>query len=90
MKQINSREAYWLVWACTKGAEEFFSWTRRRRSGTTIIAGAYVIRYSQEGSWQEEHRRMDNVAQVSRAASLALAARPSVDFCGYWQRAEAV
>ena len=29
---------------------------------------------------------MANGEQVGRVATLALASRPSVDFCGYWQR----
>ncbi len=82
------QEAYSLAGACTNGAEEFFSRMRRAEIGHYHhIAGAYLIRYAQEASWREDHRRVDNGAQVSRGAGLALAARPSVDFCGYWQRA---
>lgn len=44
-------------------------------------------RYAQESAWREEHRRADNGAQVRGVVALALKARPSVDFCGYWQRA---
>ncbi len=88
MKRINHQEAYSLAGACTNGAEEFFSRMRRAEIGHHHhIAGAYLIRYAQEASWREDHRRVDNGAQVNRVASLALAGRPSVDFCGYWQRA---
>ena len=87
VKRINHQEAYSLAGACTNGAEEFFSRMRRAEIGHHHhIAGAYLIRYAQEASWREDHRRVDNGAQVSRVVSLALAARPSVDFCGYWQR----
>jgi transposase-like protein len=88
VRRINHQEAYSLAGACTNGAEEFFSRMRRAEIGHHHhIAGAYLIRYAQEASWREDHRRVDNGAQVNRVASLALAARPSVDFCGYWQRA---
>ena len=40
-------------------------------------------------AWQDEHRRVDNGSQVRRVAHLAMKAAPSVDFCGYWQRAGA-
>lgn len=51
------------------------------------IAGAYLARYAQESAWREDHRRADNGTQVRGVVALALKARPSVDFCGYWQRA---
>jgi len=90
IRRINHQEAYSLAGTCTNGAEEFFSRMRRAEIGHHHhIAGTYLIRYAQEASWREDHRRVDNGAQVSRVASLALAARPSVDFCGYWQRAKA-
>jgi len=89
IRRINHQEAYSLAGACTNGAEEFFSRMRRAEIGHHHhIAGAYLIRYAQEASWREDHRRVDNGAQVRAVASLALAARPSVDFCGYWQRAQ--
>jgi transposase-like protein len=88
MKRINHQEAYSLAGACTNGAEEFFSRMRRAEIGHHHhIAGAYLIRYAQEASWREDHRQVDNGAQVNHVAALALASRPSVDFCGYWQRA---
>ena len=52
------------------------------------IAGVYLARYAQESAFREGHRRADNGTQVTNVARLALAARPSVDFCGYWQRAQ--
>ena len=53
------------------------------------IAGAYLVRYAQEAAFREDARRTDNGYQVRKVVGLALAARPSVDFCGYWQRAMA-
>jgi hypothetical protein len=50
------------------------------------IAGQYLLRYAQEASWREDNRRVDNGAQVSRLAGLAMKRKPSVDFSGYWQR----
>jgi hypothetical protein len=50
------------------------------------IAGPYLLRYAQEASWREDHRRGDQVHAVS---GLAMRRGPSVDFCGYWQRGKA-
>ena len=87
MKRINHQEAYSLAGACTNGAEEFFSRMRRAEIGHHHhIAGVYLARYAQEASWREDHRRVSNGGQAMRVVSLALAAKPSVDFCGYWQR----
>lgn len=46
-----------------------------------------LIRYAQEASWREDHRRIDNGRQVQAVMGLAMACRPSVDWCGYTQRA---
>lgn len=87
MKRINHEEAYSLNGACTNWAEEFFSRMRRAEIGHHHhIAGAYLLRYSQEASWREDNRRVSNGEQVSRVARLALVSKPSVDFSGYWQR----
>ena len=87
MKRINHEEAYSLDGACTNWAEEFFSRMRRAEIGHHHhIAGAYLLRYAQEASWREDCRRMSNGEQVNRVAGLAMKAKPSVDFCGYWQR----
>jgi hypothetical protein len=88
MKRINHQEAYSMAGACTNGAESFFSRMRRAEQGHHHhIAGAYLARYAQEASWREDHRRVDNGSQVRAVAGLALMNPPSVDFCGYWQRA---
>jgi transposase-like protein len=87
MKRINHEEAYSLDGACTNWAEEFFSRMRRGEIGHHHhIAGAYLLRYAQESSWREDNRRSSNGEQVNRVATLAMASKPSVDFCGYWQR----
>lgn len=87
MKRVNHQEGYSLEGACTNGAEGFFSRMRRAEQGHNHhIAGPYLARYAQEASWREDSRRVDNGAQVSRIAMLALRNKPSVDFSGYWQR----
>jgi transposase-like protein len=87
VKRINHQEAYSLDGACTNWAEEYFSRLRRAEAGHHHhISGAYLLRYAQEASWREDNRRQSNGEQVSRVAGLALTAKPSVDFGGYWQR----
>lgn len=87
VKRINHQLTYSDGNACTNGAESFFSRLRRAEAGHHHhIAGAYLARYAQESAFREGHRRDDNGTQVTNVARLALAARPSVDFCGYWQR----
>jgi hypothetical protein len=54
------------------------------------ISGVYLGRYAQESAWREDNRRVDNGRQVRGVVHLALKARPSVDFCGYWQRSRAI
>lgn len=72
----------------TNGAEEFFSRMRRAEIGHHHhIAGIYLTRYAQEAAWREDYRRVSNGAQVRSVVGLALGMPPSVDFCGYWQRA---
>jgi hypothetical protein len=53
------------------------------------MAGQYLLRYAQEASWREDNRRQSNGEQVNRLAGLALTAKRSVDFSGYWQRHQA-
>jgi len=47
-------------------------------------------RFAQEAAWREDHRRDPNGSQVDRVVALAMRNKPSVDFCGYWQRGRAV
>jgi hypothetical protein len=87
MKRINHQEAYSLDGACTNWAEEYFSRLRRAEAGHHHhIAGAYLLRYAQESSWREDHRRMSNGEQTYRVAGLAMHKAVSPDFTGYWQR----
>jgi transposase-like protein len=87
MKRINHQEAYSADGACTNMAEEYFSRLRRAEIGHHHhIAGTYLLRYAQEASWREDHRRVTNGEQVRTVAQLAMKRGPSVDFSGYWQR----
>jgi len=87
MRRINHKEAYSLDGACTNWAESYFSRLRRAEQGHNHhIAGPYLLRYAQEASWREDNRRVANGEQVRRLTGLALTAKPSVDFSGYWQR----
>ena len=90
MKRINHQEAYSLDGACTNWAESWFSRMRRGEIGHHHhISGPYLIRYAQEAAFREDARRVANGEQVTRVAELAMANKPSVDFCGYWQRHKA-
>jgi hypothetical protein len=50
------------------------------------VAGPYLLRFAQEASWREDHRKLSHGEQVNRIAGLAMASKQSVDFTGYWQR----
>jgi transposase-like protein len=87
MKRINHEEAYSLDGACTNWAEEYFSRLRRAEAGHYHhIAGDYLLRYAQESSWREDHRRISNGDQTHLIARLAMRKAVSPDFTGYWQR----
>ena len=87
VRTINHQEAYSMDGACTNWAEEFFSRMRRAEIGHHHhIAGQYLLRYAQEATWREDNRRLSNGEQVDRVGKLAMNAKPSVDFSGYWQR----
>jgi transposase-like protein len=91
MHRINHQEAYSLGdGVYTNNAESFFSRMRRAEIGHHHhLAGPYLIRFAQEASWREDHRKDPNGFQVDRVALLAMRNKPSVDFCGYWQRGRA-
>jgi hypothetical protein len=58
VKSNNRQEAHRLDGACTNMAEEYVS--RLRRAEIAIyhhIAGAYLLRYTQESSRREDNRR---------------------------------
>ena len=87
MKRINHQEAYSLMGACTNEAESFLSRIRRGEIGHHHhIAGIYLARFAQESAWREDHRRDSNGEQITAVAQPAMRNKPSVDFCGYWQR----
>jgi ISXO2 transposase-like protein len=90
LHRVNHEEAYSLGGADeinTNQAESFFSRMRRGEIGHHHhIAGPYLLRFAQEAAWRENHRRAPNGTQVDRIVALAMRHKPSVDFCGYWQR----
>jgi transposase-like protein len=88
MHRINHQEAYSLDGDIyTNNAESFFSRMRRAEIGHHHhLAGPYLARFAQESAWREDHRRDPNGIQVDRVVGLAMRSKPSVDFCGYWQR----
>jgi transposase-like protein len=93
LHRINHEEAYSLqdaVQTHTNNAEGFFSRMRRGEIGHHHhVAGPYLLRFAQEAAWREDHKREANGSQVDRIVALAMANKPSVDFCGYWQRGRA-
>lgn len=90
LHRINHQEAYSLLDEAqthTNNAEGFFSRMRRAEIGHHHhIAGPYLLRFAQEAAWREDHKREANGSQVDRIVALAMGNKPSVDFCGYWQR----
>jgi transposase-like protein len=93
LHRINHQEAYSLGGEHdinTNSAESFFSRMRRGEIGHHHhVAGPYLLRFAQEAAWREDHRREPNGSQVDRIVALAMRNKPSVDFCGYWQRERA-
>ena len=90
MQRINHQDGYSVDGACTNGAESYFSRLRRGELGHHHhIAGPYLVRYAQEAAWREDLRRVSNGEQTHGIVGLAMQSSPSVDFCGYWQRAQA-
>jgi hypothetical protein len=90
-KRINHSVEYANDEACTNQAESFFARARRGEAGHYHhISGVYLSRYVREAAWKEDHRRTSNGEPVRRIVALVAASRPSIDFCGYWQRHRAV
>jgi transposase-like protein len=89
VKRINHQEAYSDDGACTNGAENLFSRLRRAEIGHHHhISGVYLSRYASESAWRDDNRFMSNGEQFRTIAGLVTKNKPSVDFCGYWQRAK--
>ena len=91
LHRINHQEAYSLLDAAqthTNNAEGFFSRMRRAEIGHHHhIAGpiCYGLRRKPPGAGVRKKREA-NGTQVDRIVALAMGNKPSVDFCGYWQR----
>jgi hypothetical protein len=87
LHRINHEEAYSIGGEYeinTNSAESFFSRMRRGEIGHHHqVAGPYLIRFAQEAAWREDHRKEPNGPSV---VALVMKNKPSVDFCGYWQR----
>ena len=89
VSRIDHSKVYSLDGIYSNGAESFFSRLRRGEIGHYHhVSGAYLIRYAQESAWREDHRRVANGTQVKAVATLAMTAPTSVDWSGYWQRAQ--
>ena len=89
VKRINHQEAYSEDGACSNGAENLFSRLRRAEIGHHHhISGVYLARYASESAWRDDHRLMSNGEQFRSIVGLVVGHKPSVDFCGYWQRAK--
>ncbi len=90
MQRVNHQDGYSVDGACTNGAESYFSRLRRGELGHHHhIASPYLVRYAQEAASPEDLRRVSNGEQTHGIVGLAMRSSPSVDFCGYWQRAQA-
>ena len=89
VKRINHKEAYSDEGVNENGAENLFSRLRRAEIGHHHhISGVYLARFAAEAAWRDDNRGMSNGEQFRAIASLVTKNKPSVDFCGYWQRAK--
>ncbi len=88
-----------MRWRCKACRADFtvtsgtlFAWHKLPLRTYLLAVAAFcneVARYAQESAWREDMRRISNGEQVHGVVRLAMQCRPSVDFCGYWQRAHA-
>ena len=86
-KRINHQNAFSLDGACTNAAESLLqSPAPCRDRPLSSSVGAYLDRYARETAFREDHRRAANGEQFTVVGRQE---PPSVDFCGYWQRARA-
>ena len=90
VKRINHKEAYSDEGVNENGAENLFSRLRRAEIGHHHhISGVYLGRFAAEAAWRDDNRGLSNGDQFRAIAGLVAKNKPSVDFCGYWQRAKA-
>ncbi len=75
---------------CTNGAQSSVSRMRRAEKSVTATSQASTGAATSRRAHGERLTCADNGAQVRGAVGLALAYKPSVDFCGYWQRSAAI
>ena len=88
-QRVNHQEGYSVDGACTNRAEAYFSRLRRGEAGHHHhIAEPYLPRHAQEAGWRDDLRRVSNGEQAHAVIGLAMRCRPSIDFSGYWQRAQ--
>jgi transposase-like protein len=91
VKRINHKEAYSENGVNENAAENLFSRMRRAEIGHHHhISGAYLGRFAAEAAWRDDNRGMSNGEQFKAIAGLVAKNKPSVDFCGYWQRSKVV
>ena len=87
-RRVNHSVEYANDNACINQAESCFSRMRRAELGHHHhIGGPYLTRYAKEMAWREDYRRHSNGAQFQAVLKLVVSNPPSIDFCGYWQRA---
>ena len=90
-RRTNRQDGYSVDGACTSNAGSFFSRLRRGELGHhRHVAGPCLVRHAQEAAWREDLRRVGDGEQADGVVGLAMGCPPSVDFCGCWQRAQAV
>ncbi len=87
MLRINHQEAYSDGVACTNNAESFFSRMRRGEIGHHHhVAGPYLSASLRKRRGARTTAAWRMASRCEAIGTLAMKARPSVDFCGYWQR----
>jgi transposase-like protein len=70
----------------TNQVESFFSRFKRMKIGQNHKFGlGYLPNYANEAAYREDNRRMSNGTMFTDMLGRCAVARPSRDFCGYWQ-----
>src|SRR3954467_13605265 len=86
-RRINHSVEYATDEACTNQAESYFARFRRAEIGQYHhVSGPYLLRYAQEASWKEDHRRDSNGVQFRIVVVLVTRSGPSVVLCAYGRR----